>query len=244
MSRPFVSVLTPTYNRAKFIPALVECYKSQTYPKDRMEWIILDDGTEKIGSLIETLTKGLPNIRYIALEEKVNVGAKRNMLNKETKGDICVCMDDDDYYPPERVAHAVTRLMSTPQVDLAGSSEMFMYYTDTAEIVKLGPYNNNHATNGTFAYRARYGKTHMYDESVIFAEEKSFLEEYKHSMIQLDSRKVILVMSHSENTFSKDALRKTESPFVKKLDKSMLKLRDFIKDKKIRDMYLAIQNAK
>jgi glycosyltransferase involved in cell wall biosynthesis len=203
-----------------------------------MEWIILDDGTEIIGPLIETLTKGLPNIRYITLDEKVNVGAKRNRLNQEAKGDICVCMDDDDYYPPERVSHAVTKLMSIPSVELAGSSEMYMYYMDTKEIVKLGPYNKQHATNGTLAYRTRYGKSHTYDESVIFAEERSFLDDYKNPMIQLDSMKVILVMSHSENTYSKDALRKSESPFVKKLDK--FKIRDFIKDKKIRDMYSAL----
>jgi hypothetical protein len=69
-------------------------------------------------------------------------------------------MDDDDYYPPERVSHAVTKLMSMPSVDLAGSSEMYMYYMDTKEIVKLGPYNKQHATNGTLSYRTKYGKTH------------------------------------------------------------------------------------
>jgi cellulose synthase/poly-beta-1,6-N-acetylglucosamine synthase-like glycosyltransferase len=51
MSRPFVSVVTPTYNRRKFIPTLIAMYKAQTYPKDRMEWIILDDGQEKVDDL-------------------------------------------------------------------------------------------------------------------------------------------------------------------------------------------------
>ena len=96
--KPFVSVLTPTYNRVEFFPRLVQCYKAQIYPKDRMEWIILDDGQESCEDILKTETEGLPNIRYISLDSKVNIGEKRNILNKEAKGDIIVCMDDDDYY--------------------------------------------------------------------------------------------------------------------------------------------------
>lgn len=235
MSRPFVSVVTPTYNRKRFIKALVECYKSQTYPKERMEWIVLDDGTEKVKELFLEATKGLPNIRYIELSEKLNIGAKRNMLNKEAKGSIIVCMDDDDYYSPERVSHAVTKLMSQPAIELAGSSEIFMYYTSCGVILKLGPYGKNHSTNGTMAYKASYPKTHSYDETVTHAEESSFLENYKNPMVQLDSMKVMLVISHSENTFSKDRfLNDATNPFVKK---TVLKIRDFIKNKTLRDFY-------
>lgn len=235
MSRPFVSVLTPTYNRKRFLPALVECYKAQTYPKDKMEWIILDDGTEKVGDLFASLTNGLPNIRYISLDEKVNIGVKRNRLNKEAKGDIIVCMDDDDFYPPERVAHAVTKLMAQPKVDLAGSSELYMYFASVQTILKLGPYHNRHATNGTMAYKARYAKTHFYDETVTHAEEKSFLEDYKHPMIQLDPMKVMLVISHSENTFGKERfLTDTNNPFVKH---TTMKIQAFIKEKRLRDFY-------
>jgi glycosyltransferase involved in cell wall biosynthesis len=200
-----------------------------------MEWIVLDDGTEKIRDKFLALTKGLPNIRYISMDEKLLIGAKRNRLNEEAKGDICVCMDDDDYYPPERVAHAVTKLMSQPKVELAGSSILFMYYTDNGEIIQLGPYARWHATNGTMAYKSSYGKTHKYDETVTHAEEVSFLEQYKNPLIQLDPLKVMLVMSHSENTFDKKQMRDDPTnPYVKK---TSMKLRDVIKDKKLREFY-------
>ena len=42
---PFVSVCTPTYNRRPFISAMIKCFDHQDYPKHRMEWIIVDDGT-------------------------------------------------------------------------------------------------------------------------------------------------------------------------------------------------------
>jgi hypothetical protein len=167
--------------------------------------------------------------------EKQTIGAKRNRLNREARGEILVAMDDDDYYPPERVAAAVKAFKAQPKVQLAGSSEIYMYYTDIHAIYKLGPYNANHATNGTMAWRRSYALTHTYDETVTHAEEKSFLEEYKHPMIQLDPMKVMLVISHSENTFDKKSMREQENnPLVKK---TTMKINQFIKDKKIRDFF-------
>ena len=37
---PLVSVCTPTFNRRPFIQTMFQCFKNQTYPKDRIEWII------------------------------------------------------------------------------------------------------------------------------------------------------------------------------------------------------------
>lgn len=235
MAKPFVSVVTPTYDRSRFIESMVACYKAQTYPKDRMEWIILDDGNEKVGDLIELYTKGLPNIRYIALEEKLNIGAKRNRLNQEAKGELIISMDDDDWYSPERVAHVVASFSRNPTYPLAGSSELYLYYSDTGEIIQLGPYGKRHATNGTMAYRASYAKTHLYDDTVVYGEEKSFLENYKNPMIQLDPKKTMLVMSHSENTFDKNQFRENKTnPYVKQ---TSLKLSDFVKDVSLQEFY-------
>jgi len=241
--KPFVSVITPTYNRRRFIPHLIQCYKQQTYPLDRMEWIILDDGQEKVKDFFDTASKYIPNIRYISSDEKKTIGAKRNFLNKVATGDIIVAMDDDDYYVPERVEAAVTAFKKNPTVELAGATEVYMYYSDIKVIYKLGPYNDKHATNGTMAWRSSYAKAHKYDENVLFAEEMSFLEGYKHTMIQLDPRKVMLVMSHSENTFDKKKLRDQEEEMRKAgkqnpvVHKTALKIEEFIKDKTLREFF-------
>ena len=235
-SQPFVSVVTPTYNRRNFIPYLIQCYEQQAYPLANMEWIILDDGQDKVGDLFTHAATRIPNLKYVAMpeDEKLTIGEKRNKLNDAARGDIIIAMDDDDYYPPERVQHVVQKFKQNPKIDLAGSSEIYMYYSDVKEIYKFGPYMPNHATNGTMGWRASYAKTHRYDETVTHAEEKSFLEEYKHPMIQLDPFKVMLVMSHSENTFDKKKMRETPSPFVKK---TTFKIQDFIKDATIRAFF-------
>jgi glycosyltransferase involved in cell wall biosynthesis len=195
-----------------------------------MEWIVLDDGQELCQDIFLKETETLPNIRYISLQEKVNIGEKRNMLNKLAKGEILVCMDDDDYYCPERVSHVVDQFQKNPTLDVAGSTVLYMYYVKQKEIIKLGPYNEKHATNGTMAWRRSYADTHAYDENLTFAEEKSFLDNYKHPIVQLDPRKVMLVMSHDDNTFNKDGLRLKETQFVKKTN---LTLKDFIKNSEL-----------
>ena len=228
---PFVSVITPTYNRRRFIPSIIACYKHQGYPASRMEWIVLDDGSDPVGDLFKDLN--IPNLRYIYEPEKLTIGAKRNRLNAEAKGDIIVAMDDDDYYPPERVTTVVTAFKKNPSAELAGTSEVYMYYSDIQEIYKLGPYHHNHATNGTMAWRRSYIANHTYDETVTHAEEKSFLDNYVNPMIQLDPRKVMLVMSHSENTFDKTKMR-NNNPMVQKTEH---KLRNFIKEANLREFF-------
>jgi glycosyltransferase involved in cell wall biosynthesis len=123
---PFVSVCTPTFNRRPFIETMFACFQNQTYPKDRMEWIIVDDGTDKIKDLVEA--SGIPQIKYFELNDKMTLGAKRNFMHKQVKGTIVVYMDDDDYYPPDRVSHAVEMLTKDKDALCAGSSELYIYY--------------------------------------------------------------------------------------------------------------------
>ena len=100
---PFVSICTPTFNRRPFITNLIKCVDNQTYPKERMEWIIIDDGTDAI----EDLVSKHPLASYFKFDKKMSLGRKRNVMHKKARGSIIVYMDDDDYYPPERVSHAV-----------------------------------------------------------------------------------------------------------------------------------------
>ena len=52
---PFVSICTPTFNRRPFIPFAIKCFMNQDYPKEKMEWIIIDDGTDKINDLVSNI---------------------------------------------------------------------------------------------------------------------------------------------------------------------------------------------
>ena len=228
---PFVSVCTPTFNRRPFIPAIIKCFQNQTYPKERMEWIIIDDGTDSI----EDLVKGLPQVKYFRFNKKMTLGKKRNLMHEKSKGDVIVYMDDDDYYPPNRVSHAVDKLNASPGILCAGSSQMFIWFNDIKEMWQFGPYGENHATAGTFAFRKELLKKTGYNNSASLAEEREFLKGYTTPIVQLDSEKVILCFSHLHNTFDKKKLLKDPNPqFVKKVN---FKVEDFVKDPELLHFY-------
>ncbi len=208
---PFVSICMPTFNRRPFIPIIIECFNNQTYPKDKMEWIIVDDGTDKI----EDLVKDHPQVKYYKYDEKMTLGVKRNLTNSLATGDILIYMDDDDYYPPERVSHAVETLRKNPKALCAGSSEMFIYFKHIHKMYKFGPYGPNHATAATFAFRKELLKKTKFEEKASVAEEKKFLKDYTIPFVQLDPKKTILVFSHTQNSFDKkELLNQGPNPFI------------------------------
>ena len=218
---PFVSICTPTFNRRPFIENMFTCFRNQDYPKDRIEWIIVDDGTDKIKDLI--VDSNIPQIRYFEVEKKMFLGEKRNYMHKFVRGSIIVYMDDDDYYPPNRVSHAVERLQSEPNALCAGSSEIYVYFKGMDKMIQCGPYGPNHATAGTFAFRTKLLEQTRYEDGAALAEEKAFLKEYTIPFVQLDPLKSILVFSHEHNTFDKRKMfdQKQDPQFFKESSKTV-----------------------
>ena len=216
---PMVSVCTPTFNRRPFIENMFACFRNQDYPKHCIEWIIVDDGTDKIKDLIET--SNIPQIRYFEIEKKMSLGAKRNLMHQYATGSIIVYMDDDDYYPPERISHSVERLQEDPDALCAGSSEIYIYFKGMDKMIQCGPYGPNHATAGTFAFKKELLEQTKYEDHAALAEERAFLKDYTIPFVQLDSLKTILVFSHEHNTFDKRKMfdQKQDPKFFKESGK-------------------------
>jgi len=216
---PFVSVCTPTFNRRPFMPSIIKCFNNQDYPKDRLEWIIIDDGTDSI----EDMVSSHPNVKYFRYDDKMTLGKKRNLMHEKSKGDILVYMDDDDYYPSTRVRHAVDMLIKNPTALCAGSSEIYIYYKHIQQMYQFGPYNKSHATAGTFAFKRELLNQTKYNDEKSLAEEKEFLKDYTIPFVQLNPRHTILVFSHIHNTFDKRKLLEDtyKNPYVKISDKSI-----------------------
>jgi len=229
---PFVSVCTPTFNRRPFIPIMLKCFNSQDYPKDRIEWIIIDDGSDKI----EDLVKYHPNVKYFKYEGKMTLGKKRNLMHEKSCGEILVYMDDDDYYPPTRISHAVEMLTTHSKALCAGASELYIWFKHINQMWKFGPYGPNHATAGTFAFKRELLEQTKYDEKACLAEEKGFLKNYTIPFVQLDPKHTILVFSHIQNTFDKKTLLKdAPNRFCIPSDKVV---NEFVTDEEIKQFFL------
>ena len=236
-TKPLVSICTPTFNRRPFIPYMIKCFEHQTYPKDRIEWIIVDDGTDPIQDIVSHI----PQVKYFYSEEKMLLGKKRNFMHSKCTGDILIYMDDDDYYPPERVSHAVEVLQKNPTFLIAGSSEMHMYFDSRDKIFQCGPYRENHATAATFAFRKELLKMTQYDNDAALAEERLFLKNYSIPLKQLDTLKTILVCSHKHNSLNKERL--LENPQASKITESRYNIDDFVKDPILKKFYMIEMNS-
>jgi glycosyltransferase involved in cell wall biosynthesis len=233
---PLISLCTPTFNRRPFIPYMIKCFEHQTYPKERIEWIIIDDGTDPIKDLVSHI----PQVKYFYYDEKMLLGKKRNLMHSKCSGDIIIYMDDDDYYPPERIQHAVETLQNNPSYLIAGSSEMHIYFDSRNKVYQCGPYKPYHSTAATFAFRKELLKETSYDNETALSEENKFTKGYTIPLIQLNTLKTILVFSHKHNSLNKEKL--LEKPEMTKTIPSRFTVDNFIRDPILKQFYMYEMN--
>ena len=197
-----VSIITVTQLKRKdTILILFDLIRQQTY-KNIIEWVIVEGSAlESDGvSNSENIKKlGSELIKYIPWSGK-KLGELRNMGNRECTGDITVCMDDDDYYPPTRVEHAV-KMLSESRCLIAGCSDKYLYDYHLERLYKFKSFGPNHSTNDCMAWKKEYRGRH--DSEVSNAEESSFTNKFTEPMVQLDPFHTIVGSSHNQNTFNK-----------------------------------------
>ena len=82
-------------------------------------------------------------------------------------------MDDDDYYPQERVQHAVEKLENSSCL-IAGCTDLYMYEFSLQKMYKFYGFHPNHSTNNVMAFKRSYLCNHRHDGGLSMAEEYSF----------------------------------------------------------------------
>jgi glycosyltransferase involved in cell wall biosynthesis len=210
-----VSIITITqYRRIECIKILYEMIKRQTYDKIK-EWVIVegsqskDDGALNGSAMHEFINKIKSEINftinYIEFSGKKNLGGLRNLGNAACKGDIIVCLDDDDYYPRERISHAVERLSNSPCL-IGGVSDVYLYDIFVNRLYKFKGFMEFHSTNNCMAYKRDYLISNKHDPEIMVGEERSFTSEFTKPLVKFDSRKTIIAIGHSFNTFNKREL--------------------------------------
>jgi hypothetical protein len=120
---PHVSVITITRDRRAFIPLAKYCFIAQSYPPEKLEWIIMDDGDDQIKDLVSDI----PNARYFLSDEKMTIGAKRNAAISKASYDVIVMMDDDDVYPNNSILTRVANMLAEPRKECLFSTVIPCY---------------------------------------------------------------------------------------------------------------------
>ena len=157
-------------------------------------------------------------------------------MHKKCTGDIIIYMDDDDYYPPERISHAVETLENNPTFLIAGLSEMHIYFDSKNAVFQCGPYKPYHSTAATFAFKKELLLQTKYDDEIGLAEENKFTKGYTIPLIQLDTLKTILVFSHKHNSLNKDKM--LEDPEITKATPSKYNIYHFMRNQELINFYV------
>ncbi len=106
MVNPNISVIIPTYNYAIYISFAIDSILKQDYPKDKIEIIVVDDGSTD--NTIEVLEKYISNglIKYYYQINKGKAEATYNAIQKTT-GKYIFNLDADDIFLPDKIKKVV-----------------------------------------------------------------------------------------------------------------------------------------
>jgi glycosyltransferase involved in cell wall biosynthesis len=98
-ARPMVSIVIPTYNRKDLLRETLQSLAQQTYPSDRFEIIVVDDGSSD--GTQEITAEAFPfTLRYVQQHNQGDAAA-RNFGAQQSQADILVFLDDDILVEPD-----------------------------------------------------------------------------------------------------------------------------------------------
>lgn len=126
-TKPFFSIITPTYNRVSFLEEMIASVAAQTF--QNYEHIIVDDGsTDETEQLISGLKENHPQIVYIKQENKGRSVA-RNVGIEAAKGEYVCFLDSDDAWLPQHLLNleVATSRQKTPALFHTG---LIWFYED------------------------------------------------------------------------------------------------------------------
>lgn len=107
-----VSIITPTFNSAKFIDETIQSVRNQTY--NNWEMIIVDDGsTDNTEEIISLVVKNDNRIRFYKLDKNSGAAVARNRGIEDAKGQYLTFIDADDIWFPDFIKNSVKTIKET-----------------------------------------------------------------------------------------------------------------------------------
>lgn len=126
MPQPLVSVIIPTYNYSNYILEAINSVFEQTYPQDKIEIIVVDDGSTD--NTRNTLNKLIEDnkIKYYYQENKGKANATFNAIKKCT-GKYIFNLDADDYFFKDKITAYVEVFENDTEIVHVGTAAKVLY---------------------------------------------------------------------------------------------------------------------
>src|SRR5438067_166675 len=113
---PAVSVLTPAYNAAEYLPATIESVLTQSFSS--FELLIVDDGsTDATADIGHEYARRDPRVKIIG-RPNGGISAARNTGLRRASGAFVALLDSDDSWAPTFLARQLDLFARFPEVDV------------------------------------------------------------------------------------------------------------------------------
>ncbi len=119
---PLVSVVIPSYNRAKFSLRAIDSVRRQSYPK--IELVFVNDGSEEDYSEVESLLQTM-SAKYLTTLN-LGVASARNLGIQNCTGAFVAFLDSDDEWLENKIAKQVEVFNANPKLKVVQTLEKWL----------------------------------------------------------------------------------------------------------------------
>jgi len=103
---PLISVVTPTFNRARTLPRAIDSVLSQTF----VDWeLIIVDNHSSDNSKELVSSYNSEKIKFFQIQNNGNIAKSRNLGIDNARGEFIAFLDSDDYWEPSKLARFLLR---------------------------------------------------------------------------------------------------------------------------------------
>ena len=206
-----ISILTPTYNRHKFLPLYIMNLQTIDYPKELLEVVIDDDGADAFIKDLDAFKNAIAPIKvnYMRYKNRRSIGEKRNNLVKRSSQShkVVVYMDDDDIYHPSYIRYSFNQLRLN-KARLVGSNQMiFLYPEDNFKITGIRCEKKYQAHEATMMMTKRYHRSMGGFAKSSQGEGAKIIQDRDKDVFMTDIRYIMICVAHDGNTIDKDIFK-------------------------------------
>lgn len=202
---PAVSIVTPTRDRISFMELAKACFLSMAYPKDKLEWIVVDNGDMSCKHVIQDME----NVKYIYEPPGCGISKVRNIGVANASHDVIVFMDDDDIYPNNSIITRVSALLRKPEAQCVFCTTIPCY--DIANYISFinVPPNKlpmaKRVSEASMAFTRKFWEERPFSDESKIAEGDTFISGREQMCRELCPEEIIVSLVHPKTTSSRKA---------------------------------------
>ena len=204
---PNVSIVTPTYDRHHFFSLAYQQFCNFDYPKEKLEWIIVDDTPDYNKSWGPLIPKNDKRIKFhyinpedLPNKERMGITVKRNKCAELASHKFIIHMDDDDIYPKESIIARVKCLLKYQNTGIrcVGCSEVgiFDLVNNTSALVKNPQL---YLSEASLAYTKKFWEEQKFNPETKSAEVTDIVHNRFNEIMDIPYAFVVYPVTHKNN---------------------------------------------